>query len=86
MFKRFLVIVENDIPEEAFRELDRSDSPVPFVSMVFLLQISIRYFELNLVVEWAWRVLEFANLLWLYSLNQFWYIIIYICDDFESLM
>lgn len=33
MFKRFLVIVENDIREEAFRELDRSDSPVPFVSI-----------------------------------------------------
>lgn len=83
MFKRFLVIVENDIREEAFRAFRSFRS---FPSMVFLLQISIRYFELNLVVEWAWRVLEFANLLWLYSLNQFWYIIIYMCDDFESLM
>lgn len=73
------MIVENGIHDEkAFRELDRS---VLFVSIHGFSIISLDILELNFVVEISCerdeRVLEFANLLWLYSLNQFWYIIMY---------
>lgn len=73
------MIIENGIHDEkAFRELDRS---VLFVSIHGFSIISLDILELNFVVEISCerdeRVLEFANLLWLYSLNQFWYIIMY---------